>query len=362
VGTTLLTDILDADLLTAMVADGYVRVQRHPDLPLAIYGYTEKAQYEQVWNAVTLTCRGLVAQIATGVVLARPFAKFFNHGQPGASAFDLDEPVVVTDKADGSLGVLYPLPSGGWAVATRGSFASEQARHATEVWRARYADRFTPPPGLTLLFEIVYPGNRIVVDYGDLDDLILLGAVDVATGRFHGPAAVADWPGPVVETFGYATFAEALAAPPRMGCEGLVVHSPATDDRLKIKYDEYVRLHRLVTGLNARVVWEHLVAGRELAELIEPLPDEFHPWVRGVAGALHADVAALAAAVESAYTSIVDALAPGWVRRDFARHAAAHPERGCLFLRLDDRDYRPLLWQWVRPAADTTPTGRTVED
>jgi RNA ligase len=167
---------------------------------------------------------------------------------------------------------------------------------------------------------------------------------------------VPDWPGPVVETFGHAMFAEALAAPPRPGREGLVVHVTGTDTRLKIKYDEYVRLHRLVTGLNARVVWEHLVAGKDLAELVKPLPDEFHPWVHGVADRLHAEVATAAAAVERAYASIVDALPAGWGRKEFALRAAGHPERGCLFLRLDGRDYRPLLWQRVRPTADATPT------
>jgi RNA ligase len=355
VSTTLIDAVCEPALLDEMINTGYVRVQRHPTLPMSIYNYTEKAQFENVWNAVTLTCRGLIVDDATRMVLARPFAKFFNHGQPGAPALDLDEPVSVTDKADGSLGVLY-CAGGQLAIATRGSFDSEQARHATEVWRARYADRFTPPAGLTVLFEIVYPGNRIVIDYGVLDDLILLGAVDVASGRSFGPAAVPGWPGPVVESFDYTTLAEALAAPPRDNREGLVVHFTGSDLRVKIKYAEYVRLHRLVTGLNARVVWECMVnstaAGNSLDELIAPLPDEFHGWVRRVAADLAAEVEAGAEAVELAYRSIVDALPDGWTRKDFALRAASHPERSCLFLRLDERDYRSVLWQRVRPSAD----------
>jgi RNA ligase len=349
--TTLIDAVCAPALLDEMIAGGYVRVQRHPTVPLSIYNYTEKAQFENVWNDVTLTCRGLIVDDATRTVVARPFAKFFNHGQPGAPALGLDEPVSVTDKADGSLGVLYPV-DGGLAIATRGSFDSDQARHATELWRTRYADRFMPPAGLTLLFEIVYPGNRIVIDYGALDDLILLGAVDVATGRSFGPAAVSGWPGPVVESFAYATLAEALAAPPRDNREGLVVHFTGSDLRVKIKYEEYVRLHRLVTGLNARVVWECMVTGTSLDDLIAPLPDEFHGWVRRVATDLAAEVEAIAVVVEAAYRSIVDDLPAGWTRKDFALIAARHPERACLFLRLDERDYRPLLWQRVRPTAD----------
>jgi RNA ligase len=338
--------LCDPALLADMVGGGYIRTQSHPSLPLLIHNYTEKAQYENVWNAATLACRGLVVA-SDGRVLARPFAKFFNHGQPGAPEFDLDGPVSVTDKADGSLGLLFPTPDG-FAVATRGSFDSEQARHATRVWRERYAGRFTPPPGRTVLFEIIYPGNRIVLDYGDLDDLVLLGAVDVATGRSHGPGAVPDWPGPAVESFAYSTLAEALAAAPRDNREGLVVHFTGPDTRLKIKYSEYVRLHRIVTGLNPRVVWEALVAGT-LDELLEPLPDEFHAWACGIAATLTAEVETLVAGVERAYAETVAGLPPGWTRKDFALAVARHPQRGCLFLRLDQKDYRPLLWQQARP-------------
>ena len=127
----------------------------------------------------------------------------------------------VTDKADGSLGIIYASPDGsGYAIATRGSFASDQARHATELLRTRYG-AFVPPAGKTVLVEIIYPANRIVVDYAGLDDLVLLGAVDIATGRTSGPEAVPTWPGPVVARFDHATLADALAAPPRAGPRGL---------------------------------------------------------------------------------------------------------------------------------------------
>jgi len=264
----------------------------------------------------------------------------------------------VTDKADGSLGVIYPDGTGGHAVATRGSFASEQALHATAVLRERYR-HWAPPAGLTVLVEIIYPGNRIVLDYGDLDDLVLLGAVDLDTGRSRGPEAVPDWPGPVVESFAHPTLADALAAPPRAGREGLVVWFPDADLRVKLKYEEYVRLHRIVTGLNARVVWEGI---GDLDALVEPLPDEFHPWVRTVAASLLAEADARAATIEEAYRSIVAGLADGWSRKDFALVASRHPLRGYLFLRLDGRDCRPRLWQDIRPAADWTPSGRVLSE
>ncbi|GAB3152592.1 hypothetical protein GCM10027290_43590 [Micromonospora sonneratiae] len=353
-GPTRLADILDVTALDAALAEGHVRAQRHPDHPMSIYNYTEACTYGQYWTPVTLACRGLIVDDATGTVLARPFAKFFNHEQPGAPTLRLDAPVTVTDKADGSLGIIYPDPDGTFAVATRGSFASDQARHATAVLRNRYA-HFVPPTGLTVLVEVVYPANRIVLDYRGLDDLVLLGAVEIATGRTHGPEAVPGWPGPTVEQFGYATLAEALAAPPRDNREGLVVHCRETDQRVKIKYAEYLRLHRLVTGLTARAVWDVLVNGGDLAALVEPLPDEFHIWVRDVVATLTETVEDRAAKIETAYREIVAVLPEGWSRREFAQAVHGHPERACLFLHLDGKDYRPLLWQHARPSADWTP-------
>ncbi len=357
---TRLADVLDPAELASAVETGHVRVQRHPSRPYEIYNYTEACQYAGAWTPVTLACRGLIVDASSGTVLARPLAKFFNHTEGHAPKLRPEAPVAVTDKADGSLGIVY-RDGDELAVATRGSFASEQARHATEVLRSRYPD-FMPPAGLTVLVEIVYPENRIVLDYGGLDDLILLGAVDIATGRTSGPAAVPQWPGPVVDSFGYATLAEALAAPPRDGREGLVVHFTDSDERVKIKYAEYVRLHRIVTGLSARTVWEVLVSGGDLAALTEPLPDEFHAWVTAVATELTEAVAALAKAVEAEFAAIVAELPEGWSRREFAARAVRSDHRGALFLRLDGKDYRPGLWQLVRPAGDVTPTGNQVSE
>ena len=52
--------------------------------------------------------------------------------------------------------------------------------------------------------------------------------------------------------------------------------------REKIKQDDYVALHRIVTGLSERTVWQHMTDGRPLAELLDGLPDELHTWTRDV--------------------------------------------------------------------------------
>ncbi|RZS29834.1 RNA ligase [Herbihabitans rhizosphaerae] len=367
-----LEDLFDGDLLAEMTAGRYVRTESHPTLPLTILNYTEKAQYERVWNAVTRTCRGLIFDHGTGEVVARPFPKFFNHDEPGV-AFDPGEKCVVTDKADGSLGIVYGTPDG-VAVATRGSFVSNQARHATAVLRARYPD-WRPPSGGTALFEIIYPENRIVVDYGAFDDLVLLGVVDIDTGDSTSGQNSVGWAGPIVESFGYRTFAEALAAPARPGREGLVVHF-ASGLRVKIKQNDYVTLHRLLTGFTARRLWQraavHAIAAADAnvpakriaqALKLDPAdvdgimadpdwratirriaPEEFTDWIDTTIADLARQVRELIVSVEHDLAGLRDL-----PRAEVAARVKDHPHKSMVFAALDGRSLVPQAWAHVRP-------------
>ncbi len=344
-----LGDLLDEAALAQAVEDGLVHRQVHPSEPLVIFNYTKQCQYERAWTDVNRTCRGLVVREETGEVVARPWAKFFNYGEHPEGSLDLSAPAQVTDKMDGSLGIVYPATDG-WAVATRGSFASEQALHATAVLRERYP-HFEPPPGMTVLFEIVFPGNRIVVDYGTLDDLILLGAVDIAAGEAYGPDGVPGWDGPVTETLTAATLAEALALPPRPGREGVVVRMPGPV-MIKIKQADYLALHRLVTGMNARVVWERLGAGETIEQLCANLPEEFWPWVRETGGEMVSERDRIISEAAAEHARIIAALPQGWTRKDYAAVAGKSPNRAWLFNLLDGRDPAPGIWRTLKPSGE----------
>jgi RNA ligase len=347
---TSLSDVLDVGMLEEMVAQGYVRVGRHPVLPLRILNYTAAAQYERVWNDVTGRCRGLIVD-ADDRVVARPFAKFFNFGEWEPERFsEMSGRVEVTDKLDGSLGVLYP--SGDmWAVATRGSFVSDQAQHATEVLLSRYGG-FEPNPGWTYLFEIVYPANRIVVEYGGLDDLVLLGAVDVASGRSVPLSDVAaSWAGPVVDVLPFTDLAQAVSSDPRPNREGMVVHFVDHDVRVKVKYDEYVRLHRMVTGLSTTVIFDHLRSGGPLSELIENVPDELFAAVDEVVADLSAKFSAAHAEVVRLHREVVAEVDPVVDRRGFAQRVLAldFPLKHSLFALQDGRSFDGAIWESVKP-------------
>jgi RNA ligase len=354
-------DLLDPDLLARSLDGGYVREQIHPTLPLRIFNYAEKAVFEREWNEVTRQCRGLVVD-RQGRILARPYAKFFNYSEHPEDTFDLDDAVVVTDKLDGSLGILYPLPGGGHAIATRGSFASDQALHATKIWQERYADTASIKHGVTYLFEIIFPENRIVCDYGTLDDLVLLGGVDIATGT-PLPADELPWDGPRVDTFAFNTLADALAASPRPGAEGFVLRFPGRDNTMiKIKQDDYVALHRIITGLNARAVWERLGADDTVAEICDGLPDEFHDWVKDVAADLTGQRDAILTEARAEHERIRESLPEGWTRKEYAVLASRSSMRAWLFMLLDGRDPSDKIWRTLRPEADVRPVNTTEDN
>jgi len=355
-----LSDIMNPDAFLEMAEQGYVSARAHPEDPdLFILNYTHSCQYDRAWNDVTRQCRGLIVRGLNedAEIIARPWPKFFNYGEHEVD-INPTAPARVQEKYDGSLGILYLAPDGMHAIATRGSFESEQALHATALWRDRYEGLSIIPKVWTFLFEIVYPGNRIVVDYGDLDDLVLLDVLSVYSGL---PLRKQPrWPGPIAHTLEYANLQEALESDAAENAEGFVVTYP-NGMKLKIKHEDYVRLHRIVTGLNEKTVWEHLRAGHPLAELLEPLPDEFRQWAENVADELttkHAQTLAKANATFEQVKAkmITPALDdPREWRKAFAAEATKTDMAPYLFSLLDEKDISDDIWKNMKPEGSRAP-------
>ena len=282
-GTT--ESVVDLATYVEAVNAGHIKEQRHPDVSYSIHNYTDACTWDQAWNQATLNCRGLIVDRPSGVVVARGMPKFFNSDQEQAPKFELDDEVIVSDKADGSLGILYYLPDGTEAIATRGSFTSDQALWATKWWRENRPN-IALEAGVTYLWEIIYPENRIVVDYNGKQGLVFLGTVDNETGRF-----TPGWRPDVdcATRYSYKTWGEVLMAPERKNAEGFVVTRVSDGAMVKIKYEDYKRLHKYLTRVTERHVWEVLSQERSLDEEFAGAPDEFHVWVREVAARLWAD-------------------------------------------------------------------------
>jgi RNA ligase len=129
--------------------DGLLYKQVHPTLPLTIWNYTEKVQFESKWDEITLMSRGLVTD-DKGNIVARPFSKFFNIEE---GKYTPTENFEVWEKMDGSLGIVFWY-EGQWVVATRGSFTSDQAIKAKELLKKYNTDIMFRH--LTYCFEIIY--------------------------------------------------------------------------------------------------------------------------------------------------------------------------------------------------------------
>ena len=338
--------------LSDMMEQGYVVRRRHPEFPLWIYNYTARAQYANIWNETTMTCRGLITD-AAGNIVARPFKKFFNLDQVQQLP---KEPFKVYEKMDGSLGILYWW-NGIPYIATRGSFDSPQAILATNLLRGQYSRAFLHPAH-TYLFEIIDPSNRIVVDYGDRSELVLLAIIDTRTG-FEFP--LQDIGFPIVQEhdlFGADTVAHAndkkydvlsyYRAVNMPNREGFVIRF-AGGLRAKIKMLEYLRLHKLLTGVSEKRVWECLSTGAGIDAMVERVPDEFHDWVKKTAESLQLQYAGIERRARNIFAATMLETSASTTRKELAAVFSQSPLKSILFAMLDEKPYSHLIWRMIEP-------------
>lgn len=287
--------------------NGLISLRPHKlDADLLIANYTPMMAFGKQWDEVTLNSRGLIFNQRTSEIVARPFRKFFNYGQSEAQHITLDGKIEVANKEDGSMGILYMAPDGRYSVSTRGSMHSEQAEHATGVFRALYESKWAPDEDYSFIYEIIYPEGRIVLDYGEIDDLILLGAVHKSTGASVDRKTLDSfgWLGATAEMFPFESMADVFAAPQRSDREGFVIHLVENDERLKVKFDEYLQIHRILFNLSKRAVWDALSKGLNIDEWLSELPDEFTGEAKTWRDELVADFNKVKSSAEELYTAL----------------------------------------------------------
>jgi RNA ligase len=336
--------------LDRMVEEGWLISQVHPTLDLTIYNYSQKTQYEGYWNEDTLSARGLVLN-SSGQIVARPFAKFFNAEEvPGQIPL---LPFETFEKMDGSLGIFFwyasdesqsPQP----VFASRGSFTSEQAVKGWEMLQKlpyhMLAENYTH------MFEIIYPENRIVVDYGGQEDLFLIGINHTETGQEIPYRDIEEHLGQHFKTVKvYHTDKNwdhlmSLNEPNR---EGFVIRF-SNGFRIKVKFAEYVRLHRIITQVSTIDIWERLRDGSGFNDLLEMVPDEFHTWVRETVRDLVVRYENMERDYRNVFTEITSYM-PKIDRKAFAEEAKRYNHSGILFNMLDGKDYSQAIWKVLRP-------------
>lgn len=344
---------IDFSKVEKLVEQGYISRKEHPVLPLYIFNYTNRTQFEGFWTTETMACRGLITTKDYEIV-ARPFQKFFNLEQNQGPLPDGE--FEVYEKMDGSL-IIAVLYKGHMVVATRGSFTSNQAAHAEKLLREKYGwieDYMVS--GITYLMEVIYSENRIVVDYGDRDELTLLAVINTESEKEYNLDDIPVGQIPKVKRYDGITDFQQLTEKSEDNREGYVIRWK-NGFRLKMKFEEYKRLHRLVFGVNSKTIWEMLKEGKSLNELLDRVPDEFYNWVKETAGNLQQQYAEIDRECISEYHRINREvkdmeLLPDKRRKAFAKKAIKIQYSGILFSMLDLHDHSQLIWKRIRPKAE----------
>ena len=373
--------------------DGLLHKQTHPTLDLTIWNYSPKVQYERLWDEITLQCRGLVTN-SKGVIVARPFKKFFNYEEYKPEDIP-NEDYVVYEKMDGSLGILFyyeyelsderryniwfnnnyetgmerffdpnnlpdydnsyyeptPKRKGEWIFATRGSFTSEQSIRGREILDKKY-DYSALRKDNTYLFEIIYPENRIVVDYKGEEKLVVLGVIHTETGEEVPDSSLffmqeGGWElVTVYKTWGegYDLLKEEISKDK----EGYVLRFK-NGFRMKIKGEEYVRLHRILTNISNRDIWEYLKDNKPLDDLLEKVPDEFNDWVKSEVANFKEMYTITLTMAELTFIKFIK---PEMSRKEAAEIIKTKDKsiQPILFKKLDNKDYSDLIWKKLYPS------------
>lgn len=288
--------------------EGLLEYRDHPSLPLRIWNYTRGCQYLAAWQPETLASRGLITDHEDRVITPA-FVKFFNYGEPSCKLEEiLDEitdqqtishlNVDFDEKFDGSFGIVFHY-NDKWYVASRGSFDSLWSLKGQDI--LSYYDASSLNPLCTYLVEIVFKGNRIVVDYGDINELCALGSLkrceegwietdDYKSTPFKQPRSLKFDLGvehelPLKEKI--KRYTEELIKVYDKGdaqFEGFVgsikIKGHVQRYRFKTKMPSYLDLHKNVMHIGEKNVWQICVGDIDEMKFLEFLPDEFEDWYK----------------------------------------------------------------------------------
>ena len=162
----------------------------------AVLNYTIKAQFDRLWDEVTLSCRGLVVNMDTGEVISRVFPKFFNNFESDSNKFfsaelystDHTGYCMAAEKYDGSMVSVSACEIDGEKVlfissrSTLKNFVTDAARKFISRDEEKYFEI-----GKTHMFELISKEDPHIVKY-DFEDLVYLGTIN----NFDGSEYIAD--------------------------------------------------------------------------------------------------------------------------------------------------------------------------
>jgi RNA ligase len=316
-----------------------IKIVQGPE-DLLLFNYTDECQQKGAWDDITTLCRGVILHAKTKEVVARPFEKFFNWHEYRQEI--PEEPFTVSEKVDGSLGILY-RHQGKYSLATRGSFTSVEAKRGTELLQASLGDKQLPDE-LTFLFEIILSNAGSTVVKYDFDGLYLLGVLNRHTGEELSPDESDEWAKKFTwktpKRYPFATKEEVLASRAALPAdlEGYVLRFQS-GLRLKLKSEAYLAVLRASLGLSRNKVITALSQGEKVYQaLLEQTPEELVPYAEKIAAEVRVQVAKYN---QDALTFFEKAPKEG--RKEFAmwvQQNAPAELKGALFMMLDGKTPR----------------------
>lgn len=348
-------NIFPVNLLEEMIEEGYINKNKHPSENLFIYNYSKKCQYDNKWNTVTLNCRGLILDDDYNII-ARPFRKFFNleeHINYPELGKIPNSNYKIFDKLDGSLGILYKNSKGDPCIASRGSFTSDQANFANDLIKNNkilynyllkntYDDK-------TYCFEIIYPENRIIVDYGDRKDIVLIGLIDNKTGLSLDIPN--HYPFPKINGYKDIRSLSLLKSQNLKNKEGYIIKYDC-GFIMKIKFENYKFLHYIKHNITSLTIWEKLSKNVSVEEIIDAIPDECYDWVKDKIFSLknkHRKIKEYCLNYKKYLTDspLFDN------RKEIAYYIKNNKYKFLIFKLLDSKDIDSYIWKIIKPSFET---------
>lgn len=284
-------------------------------LKLVTYSKTYQYEHNSVrWESLVQHCRGIIFDATDNYkIVALPFSKFFNYGEGGIHYPSEDAKIdAIYTKDDGSLFYAF-FHHNKWHGTTRGSLNSDIGLIGQQM--LDNIDKSSWNPQFTYLFELIYPENRIVRDYGDMRNLIYLGMRNVRDGKmFFGLEQSNIYHTPYSNKWAFESqqaMIDWLNTRKGTEFEGFVVHF-SDGSIFKFKSEDYMRLHRIIAQFTFKRVLEAVQMHQE-EEIRKALPEELIPEFDSYVEMINAKI-------HEVIVRVVDVvnMAPKNTRREFA--------------------------------------------
>lgn len=323
--------------------------------------YTQKCQYEKLWDEYTRIARGIVT-LPDGTVVSRPFPKFYNLGEPETGKIPWHEPIEVTEKIDGSL-IVVSFLDGKPIINTKAGFRNEYTDFG-RTWLQEHMNEWITRPvarqkGHTYCFEAVFPetnpDNTKIISYGERADLTLLAEIHRETGqesRYEDLEAFGEeWGIGVAPRHDFDKIETLIArcrARKITEGEGVVLRFTETNLRVKVKSQEYLRLNRLVLHTSEKHILDALTNGDDIESIYSALPDELFEEVQQTVTKLRAEYQE----IQDRATSAIKEIEMIPIRKAQSLMIMQNPEwtdiKGLLFAMLDGKDHQKITWDIMR--------------